>query len=172
MLKLWFSLISGFFGFDFNFENKFRRLIIIQNNYFIYILYSMPNRTVKRRTRGGGFFDWFTGNKTQNQVQNQMYGQNQGQTPGKLQLSPWSNLKQRFGYSQRQSPYQSSASSSSSSPYSFFGRRQPQPQRQVERITPSYIENDENDRYITGGGRRRKNRKTRKGRKMRTRKNR
>jgi len=132
----------------------------------------MPNRTVKRRTRGGGFFDWFSGNKNQNQNQeqnqNQMYGQNQGQTPGKLQLSPWSNLKQRFGYSQRQSPYQSSPSSSS--PYSFFGRRQPQ--RQVERITPSFVENDENDRYITGGSRRRKNRKTRKGRKMRTRKNR
>lgn len=111
----------------------------------------MPNRTVKRRTRGGGIWDWFTGKKNQNQ--NQMYGQSQ--EPG--QGSFWS----------RQMPHQSSSSSPFSS---FFGRRQPQ--RQVERITPSYIENDENNRYITGGGRTRKNRKTRKGRKMRTRKNR
>ena len=47
----------------------------------------MPKRTVKRRTRGGGFFDFLTGKKEQPQ----MYGQ----TPYQSSQSSFSNFFQR-----------------------------------------------------------------------------
>jgi hypothetical protein len=134
-------------------------LIIIKNNYFVSIIYSMPKRTVnRRRTRGGGFFDFLTGKKDQTQ----MYGQ----TPYQSSQSSFSNFFQR-----RQPQTQMYGQSPSQSSFSnFFQRRQPQPQLQPQSISPSYNDGQYNGNF--GGGRRRKTRKTRKGRKMRTRKNR
>ena len=76
-----------FFFVYYNFI-KFRRLIIIKNNYFVSIIYSMPKRTSKRRTRGGGFFDFLTGKKDQTQ----MYGQS---PPYQSSQSSFSNFFQR-----------------------------------------------------------------------------